>query len=153
MPIAVERFRPTGPDTSNVDLEIASAAFSGSDLLRKALQDQVGPTFTEGLRAILHEWAKTGSNTFAFVASKDKPAFSVRVTDHSDDDHKALLFSVASFEDPQYHQRFLVSTEGLGLLAQSEDPDIRLFPRFRTKREHVSWEELKRFVESQAVPS
>jgi hypothetical protein len=150
MPTAGVPFRPAGQDTSKAQVEMANATFSGSDLLKKALRDQVGHTFTEGLRAILHEWARTGSNTFTFVASPERPAFSVRVVDCSDEDQSALLFSVAPLEDLKRCQRFLVSTEGRGLLKQSQDADTRLFPQLRAKLERVSWEELKHFIESHA---
>jgi hypothetical protein len=107
--------------------------------------------FADGLRAILARWATTKSNTFIFVVAPEKPAFSVRVTDRSDEDQRALLFTVASVEDPNFHQRFVVSTLGRGLLNQSEDADTRLFAGLRAKRECISWDELKQFIEHQAT--
>jgi hypothetical protein len=103
----------------------------------------------EGLHSIVVQWAH-GKSVFGWVRSVGSQHVEIRVRDGSDEDSRALIFSIAPLPQGRITQEFLVSTEGRGLLGEIKAQDSRVLASLRAPRELWSWSDLKHFIEQQA---
>ena len=103
-----------------------------------------------GLHSILVHWSH-GKSSFGWLRSVGGQHVEVRVRDGSDEDDRALIFSIVQLPYKRTTQEFRVSTEGRGLLGQIKARDTRIFAHFRSPREMWTWSNLKHFIEQQAA--
>ena len=103
-----------------------------------------------GLYSILVQWSR-GKNTFDGLRRCGAQHVEVRVRDGSDEDGRALIFSIAPLPNGRPTQEFRVSTEGRGLVGQIQARDNRVLSFLRGPRELWSWNDLKAFIEQQSA--
>lgn len=103
-----------------------------------------------GLYSILVQWSQ-GKSEFGWLRHCGAQHVEVRVRDGSDEDGRALIFSIVPLPNGRPTQEFRVSTEGRGLVGQIQAPDNRILPFLRGPRELWSWNDLKAFIEQQSA--
>lgn len=105
-------------------------------------------SLSKGLHSILVQWAY-GKNTFGWLRSVGAQHVEIRVRDGSDEDQRALIFSIAPLPQGRVTQEFRVSTEGRGLLGQIATRDNRMFASLRGSRDLWQWSDLESFIVKQ----
>ena len=103
-----------------------------------------------GLYSILVQWSQ-GKSEFGWLRHCGAQHVEIRVRDGSDEDGRALIFSIVPLPNGRAMQEFRVSTEGRGLVGQIQAPDNRVLPFLRGPRELWSWNDLKAFIEQQSA--
>lgn len=106
--------------------------------------------FHAGLYSILMQWSQ-GKSEFGWIRHCGAQHVEIRVRDGSDEDERALIFSIVPLPNGRPTQEFRVSTEGRGLVGQIQAPDNRVLPFLRGPRELWSWNDLKTFIEQQSA--
>lgn len=103
-----------------------------------------------GLYSILVQWSQ-GKSTFGWLRYCGAQHVDIHVRDGSDEDERALIFSIVPLPNGRAMQEFRVSTEGRGLVGQIQAPDNRALRFLRGPRELWSWNDLKAFIEQQSA--
>jgi hypothetical protein len=103
-----------------------------------------------GLHSIIVQWAH-GKSAFGWLRSVGAQHVEIRVRDGSDEEDRALIFSIVPLPKGRITQEFRVSTEGRGLMGHIQAPDNRILPFLRGPREMWSWNDLRDFIEQQAA--
>jgi len=103
-----------------------------------------------GLYSILVQWSH-GKTTFDWLRHCGAQHVEIHVRDGSDEDERALIFSIVPLPNGRPMQEFRVSTEGRGLVGQIQAPDNRALRFLRGPRELWSWNDLRAFIEQQSA--
>jgi hypothetical protein len=103
-----------------------------------------------GLYSILVQWSQ-GKREFGWLRHCGAQHVEIHVRDGSDEDGRALIFSIVPLPNGRPTQEFRVSTEGRGLIGQIQARDNRILSFLRGPRELWSWNDLKAFIEQQSA--
>lgn len=139
-PVAQSKTEPVHSALSLTDIVLPKHGQSATESALDALHT--------GLQSILAQWA-LGTSSFGWLRHVGAQHVKLRVRDGSDEDDRALIFSIVPLPGDRVTQEFRVSTEGRGLLGKIEAPDRRILAGLRGPREMWSWADLKHFIEQQ----
>lgn len=149
MPASHAPLAPVGLLSAH-DVSLGQAHFNGSLLRQAYLSEDIRPHFTEGLEGIFRKW-RSGVDTFVWTPGAGRSEFSIQVSDCSDEESMALVFSVYSTADGKLQQKFRVVTTEEPFIEHAPTPDRRLFAPLRRPRDLLSIQDLTQFIQAQGA--
>ena len=123
----------------------------GGDFRRHYLSDASLRALSEGFCSLFERWAR-GESCFQWSPGVGRAERLIEIADCSDEERRAVTFSVCCPTSGREQQRFLVSTADFTLIGSIDYSQPALFPRWRTKPDQLSWDDLTRFIQSHSAP-